>query len=91
VRVGGKIAVVCDLEISAIRAALKGPAAIKGDWAKALKWADVYISCRAAGEDLEALDLIALDRPEHVGKLAAVASSFLTISHANRTLAHAAE
>jgi lactate racemase len=84
VRRGGKVALLTRLEIGLIREVATGTLLPRGDWEKALAWADVYIASRAKADDLDELGLIPLDRPEQAIKLAAIAPSFLTISQADR-------
>jgi lactate racemase len=87
VRRGGKIALLTRADIGLIREVATGTLLPRGDWEKALSWADVYIASRAIANDLDELGLIPLDRPEQAIKLAAVAPSFLTISQADRVIA----
>jgi hypothetical protein len=82
---GGKIALLTDLDLVAIREALRGPTLPGGDLEKALAWADVYLLSKAAADDVEDLGLLAIDRPSQAAKLAASAHSLVTISQADRT------
>ena len=50
----------------------------------ALAWADIYLLSKLGQELVEDLSMIALDRPEEVKRLAAVAGSCLIVSHADQ-------
>ena len=85
VRRGGKVALLSRLGIDTIREALRSPGLPRGDWEKALAWADVYLASSADADDLDELGLIPLDRPEQAARLASNAPSFVAISQADRT------
>ena len=84
VRRGGKIALLSRLGIDTIREALRSTSLPRGDWEKALAWADVYLTASADADDLDELGLIPLDRPEQAARLAASSPSFLALSQADR-------
>lgn len=85
VRRGGRVALLSRVPIETVREAAHSPGLPRGDWEKALAWADIYLATSAEPEDVEELGLIPLDRPEQAGKLAAMAPSFVTISQVDRT------
>jgi len=51
---------------------------------ESLAWADVYLLSNLAQDVVEELSMIALDRPEEAKRLAAVASSCMVVSRADR-------
>jgi hypothetical protein len=55
--------------------------------ARARAWADVYLLSALREEDVDALSLVALGRPEEVRRLAAVAESCIVVSQAERVRA----
>jgi nickel-dependent lactate racemase len=52
--------------------------------ARAVEWADVYLLSAFGSDVVEDLQMVALDRPEEVRRLAAVAGSCLVVSHGDR-------
>jgi hypothetical protein len=87
VRHGGKVALLTGASAETIRQVASGTLLPRGDWEKALAWADVYLASKGGADDLDNLGVIPLDRPEQAIKLASVAPSFLTISQADRVRA----
>ena len=84
VRRGGKVALLTRLPIGTIREAIRGESMPRGDWEKALAWADVYLASAADPDDVDELGMIPLDRPEQASRLAAAAPSFVTIGQVDR-------
>lgn len=87
VRRGGKVALLARVGIGTIREAVAGPGLPRGDWEKALAWADVYLASSAPADEVDELGLIPLDRPEQAARLAAVAPSLVAIGQADRVRA----
>jgi hypothetical protein len=87
VRRGGKVALLTRLGIDAVREAVRGPGLPRGDWAKALGWADVYLASASPSDEIDELGMIPLDRPEQAARLAATAPSFVAISQVDRVRA----
>ncbi len=86
---GGKIALLCDLDLPALRDALGPNHIVADDFAHALAWADIYLHSRASADDVEELGMLAIDRLTQVGKLAAATHSLITINQGDRTFVHA--
>ncbi len=84
---GGKVALLTQLDLATIRDAVKRSGLPRGDFERALAWADVYLMSSAGGDDIEDLGMIAIDRPSQAAKLAASAHSLITIGQADRTRA----
>jgi hypothetical protein len=89
VRRGGKVALLTRLGIDAIREAVRGSGLPRGDWDRALAWADVYLASASPADEVDELGLIPLDRPEQAARLAAMAPSFVAISQVDRVRATA--
>ncbi len=87
VRRGGKVALLTQLDLATLTEAARSELIPRGDWEKALAWADVYLASSAPGDDVDELGLIPLDRPEQAARLAAIAPSFVTIGQADRARA----
>jgi hypothetical protein len=91
VRRGGKVALLTRLDLATVTEAARSELIPRGDWEKALAWADVYLASAASGDDVDELGLIPLDRPEQAARLAAMAPSFVTIGQADRARATASD
>ena len=85
VRRGGRVALLSRVPIETVREAVRSPDLPRGDWEKALAWADIYLATSAEPDEVEEFGLIPLDRPEHAAKLAAMAPSYVTIGQVDRT------
>ena len=84
VRRGGRVALLSRLPIETVREAVHSPSLPRGDWEKAMAWADVYLATSAEPDEVEEFGLIPLDRAEQAAKLAAMAPSYVTISQVDR-------
>ena len=91
VRRGGKVVLLTRLDLATLTEAARSELIPRGDWEKALAWADVYLASTAPGDDVDELGMIPLDRPEQAVRLAAVAPSFVTIGQADRARATASD
>ena len=89
VRRGGKVALLSRVGSEAIRDLARGPRRPRGDWEKALAWADLYLLSNADPDEVEDLGLIPLENAEQAARLAKSSPSTLTLSQADRTLASA--
>ena len=78
--------------LSALRGAEGEPdAPAARQLARALAWADIYLSSELGEDAVDDLGMIPLGRPEEARRLAAAADSCLFLSQAERTRAHATE
>ncbi len=85
VRRGGKVALLTRLDLATLTEAARSDLIPRGDWDKALAWADVYLASAAPGDEVDELGMIPLDRPEQAARLAAMAPSFVAVGQADRT------
>jgi hypothetical protein len=91
VRRGGKVALLTRLDLATLTQAARSELIPRGDWEKALAWADVYLASSGPGDEVDELGMIPLDRPEQATRLAAMAPSLVTIGQADRARATASD
>jgi hypothetical protein len=91
VRRGGKVVLLTRLDLATLTEAARSELIPRGDWEKALAWADVYLASSAPGDDVDELGMIPLDRPEQAARLAAMAPSFAAMGQADRIRATATD